>query len=209
MVVLTVKKHAGVLLEALQKSGLDAAVSSRPSQAVAVVNTSPFATWVLDVGATGALDSIHDVNEDAAVIAVTYDKITAATAVFLIGKANELLESPSAEAVYAAVRRHAAQYSAVGFKIDTKTGQAWYEGHEFELTATRFAILRHMVQRYNHGMKTTYQEIAEDIYGEKMSKDEARSKLKTHIHYLRKDLEQVCGRDPIKSRKGDVFWVRA
>lgn len=205
MVVLSVVNDETKLAQAIKDAiGGDVMSISQTSFVPEVTKPFSYPVWVVDIGLPQALASIEKMG-NAAVIAVTHESVTTDTAVFLIGKAVRLIVNPTVEKIVSEVLKHATQFTMNGYKLDAKEKRIWHDGVEFDLTLTRFEILLHIVKR--NGRVTNYQEIAKDIYNENLTQSEAISRLKTHIYYLRKDLEAVSGHDPIVTRGGHVLWV--
>lgn len=205
MVVLSVVNDETKLAQAIKDAiGGDVMSISQTSFVPEVTKPFSYPVWVVDIGLPQALASIEKMG-NAAVIAVTHESVKLDTAVFLIGKAVRLIVNPTVEKIVSEVLKHATQFTMNGYKLDAKEKRIWHEGVEFDLTLTRFEILLHIVKR--NGRVTNYQEIAKDIYNENLTQSDAISRLKTHIYYLRKDLEAVSGHDPIVTRGGHVLWV--
>lgn len=204
MIVLSVLQN-GVLIEKIkEKLKVDVMSLGDVSMVPDVIKSFTRPVWVVDIRRDRALPAIEKA-KNAAVIAITDKSITADTAVFLIGKAVELLLDPTVEQIVEAVMRHTTQFSAYDFVIDIYQRRAWYRSKEFELSSTRFDILAHLIRMA--GRQTTYQAIALDVYNERLSEQDALARLKSHVHYLRQDLKEVVGSDLLKSQRGSVFWL--
>lgn len=205
MIVLSVKHHESELVEQLKdKIGADVMTVSNASLVPDMTKSLAFPVWVIDIGLPKALESIRQMG-NAAVIATTHNEVSATTAVLLIGHANELLQNPSTGDIVAAVMRHTTRFSANGYTVDTYTRQVWYQGKEFTLTPTRFDILSYLIKL--RGAPSTYTAMAREVYNEVLPEEDASARLKTHVHNLRKDLEEVSGFDPLTTSRGHVFWL--
>jgi DNA-binding response OmpR family regulator len=204
MIVLSVAQN-GILIDKIkEKLKVDVMSLDDVSMVPEVIKSFTRPVWVVDINRPNALVAIEKA-ANAAIIAIGDNRITAPTAVLLIGKAVELLREPTVEQIVDAVMRHTTQFSAYEFVIDTYQRRAWYRGKEFELSSTRFDILAHLIRMA--GRQTTYQAIALDVYNERLSDQEALARLKSHVHYLRQDLKEVVGSDLLKSQRGSVFWL--
>ena len=88
-------------------------------------------------------------------------------------------------------------YGDIEVRIDQKV--AYYKGKLLSLTPTETDILVIFLQNPGRGMR--HEQIAEVIYGERLSPKESLSRLKTHIWSMRSKLRAAIGRDAIVNRE--------
>lgn len=74
-----------------------------------------------------------------------------------------------------------------------------------KLTNTEFRLLAKMLMEAPRACD--YSDLAQYVYGEKMSNDAALGRLKTHVHNLHTRLQEATGFQTIGKRAGEVFWV--
>lgn len=94
-------------------------------------------------------------------------------------------------------------YGDLSVRLDEKL--AFYKGQPLGMTPTEADILAVMMR---NPKGADYLQIADAVYGERLSVDEARRRLKTHIWEVRKKLRAVYGRDVAINRE-QVGYVLA
>jgi DNA-binding response OmpR family regulator len=132
------------------------------------------------------------------------------TALALIGAVDYFLLFPSQNIarLIRVIERNENIFTAGGFRVDVQSRTAEYEGKPLDLSNVEFQVLTAMVQAYNGHRRVTYQALALAIYQEELDEVAAIKRLKTHLHNLRQKLLAAVGNQPIKTRKGIVYWVK-
>lgn len=213
MVVLSAGEWARELIDNLHQRGIDTSVVQSPIMAVQLANTMPSSVIVLDVAFHNAVEAVQKaqaLRPQTKVIAVSDTRPELDTALALIGTVDYFLLFPSKNIpqLVRVIERNENIFSAAGFRVDVSLRTAEYNGGKLDLSPVEFQILVAMVQAYNGHRKVTYQDLARGIYNEELTETEAIKRLKTHLFNLRQKLAMVMGQDPLKSRKGVVYWVR-
>lgn len=195
-----------------QRSIVDISLVQSPLVAVHVASATPSAVMVLDMAIHNALEAVkkaQDLRPQTKLIAVSESQPDVETALALIGAVDYFLLSPSQNIpqLIQMVERNESVFTAADFRVDVANRMAEYNCHPLALSPVQFQILTVMVQTYNRPQSVTYQDLARIIHNEELTAKEAITKFKTHLHDLRQKLSEVMGRDPLKTRKGVVYWV--
>jgi len=214
MVVLSASgEWAGELQAGLYQRGIATSAAQTSLLAVDLAGFVSSAVMVLDVAshdAIAAVQKAQTLRPQTKIIAVSDSRPELDTALALIGAVDYFLLFPSQNIpqLVRVIERNENIFSAAGFRVDVSLRTAEYNGVRLDLSPVEFQILTAMVQAYNGHRRVTCQDLARGIYKEELTEKEAITRLKTHLFNLRQKLAMVMGQDPLKSRKGVVYWVR-
>lgn len=91
-----------------------------------------------------------------------------------------------------------------GLEVSLTSWVTHWRGQQVNLTQIESQVLSVFLRKPNQGLD--YTEIAYAVYGERLSIDDGRSRLRTHIWMVRRKLQAVIGKNVIINR-GQVGYV--